>query len=44
TGNNFHVYLNSWKIDGITSRGKKEYVVRKTSATVSEILNTIFTE
>ncbi|MBF2664011.1 Imm64 family immunity protein [Listeria seeligeri] len=41
---NFHVYLNSWKIDGITSRGKKEYVVRKTSATVSEILNTIFTE
>lgn len=42
--NDFHIYLNSWEIDGMTNRDKKYWVKRKTSFSINELLNNIFTE
>ncbi|EUJ42282.1 Imm64 family immunity protein [Paenilisteria rocourtiae] len=42
--NDFHIYLNSWEIDGMTGRDKKDCVKRKTSFSINELLNNMFTD
>ncbi|MBC1488903.1 Imm64 family immunity protein [Listeria immobilis] len=42
--NDLHVYLNTWGIDGISEREKKNYVIKNIPFKINDLLDSIFTE